>query len=220
MMPSPAAIYEELKTKSNEEVLKEIKRFKRQISQLKKELELPLSDDYIFIRPSPDTQIWCIRQYINESKKLLHERGIECTPSKAEQRALEFDNKLSELVEISVVREGFFNGCHEYVVACGEEFQMVTYHDKFQHDLLVDYLPNFIRLNKDSFVAELQELHIGEWKSNYYTCACDGEQWEIVFKFNDGTKRINKGSNAYPYNFDDLMDLLRISNGDDDDDDE
>ena len=213
MMVSPESVYEELKTKSDEEVIKEIKRFKREISQLKKELELA-DDTFVEMCPSHVTQIYWIRQYIIEAKRLLQERGIEYTPTKAEQRTLEFDVHLSQLIEIYVERSGFFKGCNEYLVICGEQFQMVTFSKKF----MVDNTPCswMVELDKQSFVSKLEELHIGEWKSNYYACACDGEQWEIVFKFNDGTKRTFKGSNAYPYNFDDLMDLLKINNGVDD----
>ena len=160
MMVSPESVYEELKTKSDEEVLKEIKRFRREISQLKKAIELPIMD-ILLTKPSPSTQIYWIRQYIIEAKKLLSERGVEYKPTKAEQRALDFNNKLSELVQIHIVRDGFFMGRTEYIVHCGETLQLILYQHGHQTIEIMSNGWGIIR-NKNSFVSELQELYIGE----------------------------------------------------------
>lgn len=207
MMPSPYSVYEELKTKSDEEVIKEIKKFKREISQLKKAIELPIID-ILLTRPSPETQILCIHEYIDEAKRLLRERGVEYKPTKAEQRALEFNEKLAELDEIFIVRDGFFKGRKQYLISCEEQYQTVIYTNRSA----VDNIPFgwVIAKDKQSFIAELEKLYIGEWKSNYYMEALDGEQWKIEFDFCDGTKRTFNGSNAYPYNFNALMCFLGI----------
>ena len=39
---------------------------------------------------------------------------------------------------------------------------------------------------------------------------CDGEQWELTVKYLNGKKEVYSGSNAYPYNFDDLCYLFEI----------
>lgn len=217
MMVSPYSVYEELKTKSNEEIVKEIRRFQRKISQLKNLLETHNVDEP-FEHPFPDVQISCYRDYLVEAKRLLRERGVEYTPTKAEQRALEFDERLSQVIAIHVIRSGFFIGCKQYCITCGDQFQTVTYKNKS----IIDNTPYswIIDLDKESFVSELQKLHIGEWKRNYYMYALDGEQWKIEFVFHDGTKRTFKGSNAYPYNFDNLMDLIGISREDTDDEED
>ncbi len=61
MMVSPQNIYEELKSKSNNEVLLELRKFRREISRLKKVLENPVIE-VPTMHPSPDVQIKCIRQ--------------------------------------------------------------------------------------------------------------------------------------------------------------
>ena len=206
MMISPQLVYDELKSKSDNEVLSEIRKYRREISKLKNKLELPIIDE-LTMRPSPEVQIIYIRQYIDEAKRLLSERGIQYKPTKAEQASLEFNARLFEIMEIHIVREGYFIGKNKYIITCGEKSQAVSYENKFKL-----YNPDgwYIEMDRESFISELQNLYIGEWKSRYYICALDGEQWEITFKYKNDTKRTFKGSNAYPYNFDNLMNLLKI----------
>ena len=206
MMVSSQLVYNELKSKSDKEVLSEIRKYRREISELKNKLESPIMDE-LTTRPSHEVQIICIRQYIEEAKRLLSERGVAYKPTKAEQSSLEFNAHLFEVMEIHIVREGYFIGKNQYVITCGEKSQIVTYENRFRVDNPSGWV---IEIDRVTFISEMQNLYIGEWKSCYYINALDGEQWEITFIYKDGTKRTFKGSNAYPYNFDNLMNLLKI----------
>ena len=69
---------------------------------------------------------------------------------------------------------------------------------------------------KDSFLAALKTLHIGEWRRRYSTErfgyeVCDGTQWELEFEYNNGHKPVRfNGDNSYPYNFGKFKKLFGI----------
>lgn len=174
--------------------------------QLKRQLEQPVMSE-VYTHPSPEVQIMCIRQYIEEAGRILSERGVEYKPTQVEQRAIDFNARLSEVVEIHVVRSGFFAGCKNYIITLGENFQTVCYGYGIEFTEVARWN---IDVDKSAFISELEKLYIGEWKSHYPSQIIDGEQWEVSFKYGDGTSRKFVGSNAYPYNFYDLIDLLSI----------
>ncbi len=61
------------------------------------------------------------------------------------------------------------------------------------------------------FIEKLCDLHISEWKHEYIDDSIsDGIQWELTAEF-DGTAVTYYGSNAYPQNFDKLLELLKIA---------
>ena len=177
MMVSPQNIYEELKSKSNNEVLLELRKFRREISRLKKVLENPVIE-VPTMHPSPDVQIKCIRQYINEAKRILIERGVEYTLTQAEQKSFDFDAKLSELTQIRIRFSGLFAGSKSYIITLGESSQAVSYGVGYEFTEVHCWK---IEMSKAEFLSELEELYIGEWKSWYPSPILDGVQWEVKF---------------------------------------
>ena len=71
-------------------------------------------------------------------------------------------------------------------------------------------------IDKGEFLEQLKNLHIGEWRRNYDTLrfgyeVCDGTQWELHIYFSNGHKPVKiYGDNAYPYNFDSVLELFEI----------
>jgi len=69
---------------------------------------------------------------------------------------------------------------------------------------------------KNSYIAALKELHIGEWRRCYTTkrfgyMVLDGTQWELEFEYTNGHKPVRfDGDNSYPYNFDKFQRLFGI----------
>ena len=63
----------------------------------------------------------------------------------------------------------------------------------------------------------MNAVDIGEWLSEYSTerfgyVVFDGTQWDLEIEYNNHQKPITiYGSNAYPYNFESLLKLLRIN---------
>ena len=72
-------------------------------------------------------------------------------------------------------------------------------------------------LTKAALVDGLRELHLNEWRKEYNNpCVLDGTQWELDIRFSCGRRALKfYGSNAYPYNFDKLLQLLEIPEDED-----
>ena len=66
------------------------------------------------------------------------------------------------------------------------------------------------KMTKDDFLDGIADLHIGEWDKNYSPRrfgyeVLDGTQWHLYIYFSNGIRTVKiEGSNAYPYNFDEL----------------
>ena len=118
MMISPETFYEnELKGKSEKEILTVIKRLKQKISKLKNIMEHP---EYMgIIHPSEDVQIYCMREYIKRAKEALSEIGATYIPSKSEQKALNFEANIDNIQRIIFETGGFFDGMTTSEVFCG-----------------------------------------------------------------------------------------------------
>ncbi|MBR2870919.1 MAG: hypothetical protein IKB98_06065 [Clostridia bacterium] len=66
---------------------------------------------------------------------------------------------------------------------------------------------------KQEFLSQLERLHIGEWRKSYYpnrfgVSVLDGEEWVLNIEYSDGKKAKYGGQNAYPYNYEELLELL------------
>lgn len=67
--------------------------------------------------------------------------------------------------------------------------------------------------SKEEYISQFKALYIGEWDSNYYRFVLDGTQWHLGIYFSNFHDDIEiYGSNAYPYNFNKLCELMGISN--------
>jgi hypothetical protein len=59
-------------------------------------------------------------------------------------------------------------------------------------------------------------MYIGEWLRHYdpkrFGCdVLDGTQWSVIFEYNNGHKPVEfSGSNDYPYNFDDFIEIFGL----------
>ena len=80
-------------------------------------------------------------------------------------------------------------------------------------------LPIYEPFTKDEFIKGIAELHIGEWKRSYVDpMVLDGTQWSIDIEYEGDHKPVHiDGSNAFPYNFDDLLEFLGVNEEGDED---
>ncbi len=195
-----------LKGKSRQEILTEIRSLKREISRLKRELESP--DCEVDFLPAPLTKLHCNREYLERAIKAYEEAGGRYEPTKNELRSLKFDQALDSLQELTFSSGGYFGGFEVRTFAVLEnEVRMEASHIPMEDPSKYPYCE---MLEKDAFIEALREIHMGEWKRNYVDPGVlDGTQWRLELKYN-GNKRpvCFSGSNAYPYNFEELTDLL------------
>ena len=58
----------------------------------------------------------------------------------------------------------------------------------------------------------MKGLYLGEWRASYKNYAIlDGFQWRLRLAFADGGEETFEGSNAYPYNFNDLKRIFGVN---------
>lgn len=210
MMIGPEGYYEvNLKGKTKQEILKKIRSLKREINQLKRSLEEHfLETEEMF--PTRLTRLKCYRNYLDRAIRAYEEAGGRYIPTKAEQKSRDFDASLDSLQKMVFFIGGFFGGyeTRTYTVS-GDKVILDVEHSL---TLKPSNLPVFYPFTKEEFISGLREIHIGEWKRKYDDpLVMDGTQWELEIHFDGNSKPVRiYGSNAYPYNFQDLTDFLGI----------
>ena len=215
MMISQETYYEmNLKGKSQEEIMKKIRSLKIQIGQLKRSIEN--ADDIVCeVFPGRQTRLKCYRDYLERAIQAYEEAGGEYVRSKAEQKDHDFNDALDSMSQLMFTIGGFF---------CGHETRTFTVSDG---QVLVDVEKTMISMDKEEygpyrkedFISGIKALHIGEWKRTYNDpLVMDGTQWGLDIYYNNGRKAVKiSGSNAYPYNYEDLKEFLEVEMEDEED---
>lgn len=213
MMISPTVFAEmELKGKSKEEILTAIRSIKREINRLKKVIEAGKNSPEYFIEPSPSTRLYWNREYLAEAIKAYKEAGGEYIPTKAEQKDQEFNEALNHLEQVKFTYGGYLIGEEERISSVNDDIVSVE-SNSYSLPPKIDEEDDHEPWTKEDFISEMKELHIGEWKHTYEDlCFEEGIQWELEIKFSNG-KRTERylGSNAYPYNFTDVLELFNVN---------
>ena len=227
MMIGPEGYYEEyLSGKNKEQILTVIRGLKQEIGRLKNSIE---SSDYgvkPIMHPSEDTCLHWTREYLERAKQAYAEASGTYTLSKSEEKVADFDANMDAISKITFGIGGFFGGYRSYVVELSDGLKAYTklWEDEETLSLMDD--DNKEPFTKDTFIAALKELHIGEWRRSYSTkrfgyTVCDGTQWELKFEYNNGHKPVMfDGDNSYPYNFDKFQMLFGIDETEEDDEEE
>lgn len=224
-MISPESYYEEyLKGKTKEQIVTAIRGLKQEIGHLKNTMENPDYGIKAIIHPSESTRLHWTREYLERAKQAYAEVAGTYTLSKSEEKVADFDANMDVISKITFSIGGFFGGYRSYIVELTDEFKAYTklWEDEEPLSLLDD--DNKEPFTKDTFIAALKELHIGEWRRRYSTkrfgyTVCDGTQWELEFKYNNGHKPVMfDGDNSYPYNFDKFQMLFGINETEEDED--
>ena len=218
MMISPEAYYiTSLEGKSQQEIMKQIRSLKREIKRMKKSIEeVPVSGPAIY--PTPLTRISCYRDYLSRAVRAYEVAGGKYEPTKAERRSLDFNQSLDSMKKLVFSIGGFFEGRETRTFTFLDEKTVLTIEHTM--NLKPSNRPVYFPVSRKAFINGLKRIHIGEWKRDYCDPdVMDGTQWELTFYFSDKHRKVEiSGSNAYPYNFDDLKYLLGITEDDSEDD--
>ena len=110
MMISPEGYYEvNLKGKSQQDILKEIRSLKREINQLKRYMEEhSLEPEEIF--PTRLTRLKCNCEYLERAIQAYAEAGGIYEPTKAEQKDIAFNESLQHMKRFIFDYGGYFGG--------------------------------------------------------------------------------------------------------------
>lgn len=217
MMISPEGYYGEyLKGKTKEEIMTAIRGLKQEIGHLKNSMENPDYGVKPIIHPSEDTRIYWKREYLKKAKQAYAEAGGTYTLSKSEEKVADFDANIESISKITFNIGGYFGGYRSYIVELSEELKAYTKFWEDEEPLLLLDDDNEEPFTKNTFIAALKELHIGEWRRRYSTkrfgyMVLDGTQWELEFEYSNGHKPVRfDGDNSYPYNFDKFQRLFGV----------
>ncbi len=64
------------------------------------------------------------------------------------------------------------------------------------------------RARSDRWLTRIKETHFELWKDKYWADVCDGEQWRLCFKYEGENEKVVTGSNAYPENWPQFIELM------------
>ena len=217
MMISPETYYEEyLQGKSQSAILQQISLLKQEIGRLKEVMESVENSPEAMIMPSPLTRIKCNREYLEMAKLALEEAGGQYILTDEELRDQSFDTKLAAMHRFTLEIGGFFNGYTKYKYTISGDCVLFDADHSFY--LKPSNLPVYEPFTREEFVRGIAALHIGEWKERYENLyVLDGTQWSICVEYEDGKEPFEiYGSNAYPYNFEELLEFLGFDYSDTD----
>lgn len=208
MMISPETYYEfELKGKTVEEIKEEIRALKEEIAQLKYKMEDPCYQPGI-IHPSDDTVLYWTREYLATAKRALVEAGGEYEETEEDRRASIFRDSLPFLMKLEFDYGGF--GSYDpIIINCDSE----KLHWSENHIPCIrpdSEIPH----TRTELLNRIRDLHLEEWQTDYWPdkygiCVMDGIQWELKLEYSNGHETWKAfGSNAYPFNFREFMEML------------
>ncbi len=207
MMISPESFYElNLKGKNKDNIMRVIRSLKREINRLKRSIE-EYDPSYIEICPSRLTRIKCSRDYLEKAIMAYEEAGGEYKLTHQEQRSRDFDEALWSLEKLVFSIGGYLYGYETRTYSMVEDKVRLDIKETLKENVSVP-----IECTKEKFIKGIAELHIGEWKRSYDNPGvCDGTQWELELTFDGKARPVQiHGSNAYPYNFEELQDFLNF----------
>ena len=207
MMISPTTYYEEVKDTGIDNLQKEIRRLKRSIARLKKELEKPNRGPDLRC-PSRSIVIYFSREYLKMAKKALAEAGGEYHEIMDEKRATRFMENLPYLqrLELDIIT---FMALEKYVI----EIEGDTIHRISDLEPKIEAVQITTR---EELLNRLQDIHLDEWKkyynpNQYGMFILDGIQWTLKLEYSHDIRLVQfVGDNVFPWNFEELCTLFGI----------
>ena len=204
MMISPELYYDEnFKGKSAEEIMRQIRSLKKDCNRLKREFELNCLESAMVVSPSPLTMIKVYREYLEMAKQALEEVGEKYEPTYFEKKDIAFNKSLASLKSILLFTEN--NQSSESIEITISEERISCNRFSFNH-----FNERTLDISKSELIGILSEMHLGEWKRNYYNSnSFDGVRWCLDIIYTDGRRRVTfSGVNEFPYNFNELADFF------------
>lgn len=172
MMISPEGYYEEyLKGKTKEQIMTAIRGLKQEIGHLKNTMESPDYGKELIMHPSEDTRIHWTREYLERAKQAYAEAGGTYTLSKLEEKVADFDANIDAISKITFSFGGFFGGYRSYVVELSDGLKAYTKLWEDEEPLALMDVDKEEPFTRDTFMAALMDLHIGEWAQTVFNSA-------------------------------------------------
>ena len=215
MMASPEWYYEEnLKGKTAEQIMTQIRSLKRKIYRLREVIDHP---DYFkrktVIEPNEITQLSMLEEYLEKAKETLVATGGNYIPTKAERRAAALADSIPYVSKIVFIRKNFYDDYYEKVFTIGKD---VIHMRKVIGSIEPKVTEMDISESKEEFLEELADVHLERWRRHYDLrrygiVEMDGVYWELKLYFSNGHRMAKfTGDNMYHFDFYYLEDALGL----------
>lgn len=211
MMISPQFyVANEIEGESFEIICSKIRGLQSSIGHLKKRVENEVNSSYADMRPTPQTQISCMREYISFSREYLGNHGYDYPMSRTERKAKAFNDNLNHIKSITVEYGGYFEGAERRVIS--HDGEKIVVERFFFNGKTDDKKILYEDMTWSDFLGEVGLLYIGEWNLKYINPEVyDGTEWSLDIKYRDGLRSKHyEGINKYPYNFEQFMDVVQM----------
>lgn len=213
MMISPAAFAaNELEGKTQEEIFAIIRKLQAEMKALKKSLEGDIYGMEDLTDPSKEVQIKVMRDYIAAAIAEYEKTGGVYEMTKEETAAVNFDKFIDRIVSIRLVEGAPFSLTEISTIDLnGDGFKVTKAYNDHRHKLLDERHPVCDSSDRAEFIDRLHDLHIGEWEQEYINRGIvDGTEWWLTFTYDDGNERKFSGRNLFPYNYEEMQELMRF----------
>lgn len=202
MMPLNVFKERVLKDKTIDELYELVEGFRIEKVFLKVQKEKENIGTFEFPSEEMIEKVDSYREYIKETYSYIEELDGKVKRADAEEIACKFQKILPNIQKIEYSIGGSIDGYDEYVLMFEEEKIHASLNNS-QEELD----SRNARVDKESFLKEFSDLHIGEWResyldSDYGNQVLDGTSWELKVYYSDEREFVEfRGKNAFPYNF-------------------
>ena len=199
---------EQLEVLSIEEISKVIANAKRNASRIKNKMEAPIYDNIEKYSERIEL-LKNLRVFILDAVKVLKSKGGNYKKSAIEIQDEEFNKSLINASKIHFAFDGpKYNDDSIFVDLTVDPPIILRAMSKNIREIKHKW-------NKDSFLKDFKQLHVGEWLDEYSLKRfglknIGGSHWQLTIEYLDGKRKIMRGACAYPYNFDELLSMFRI----------
>ena len=196
--------------KSREAAVREVNELMAEMNWLKLSAEETSGTEERAYYPAPSVKISVSRDYLAAARKYFDEQGWEYELSADEISDRKFNERMDDIESIELIR-GSFPGTGGKLKISFDGDRIIAESISGQGGCgMAQVPPSFSDMTREEFLDELSYVHMGEWKSMYDDPETyDGEQWSVDIAYKNGDKRNFGGCNRFPYNFEDLLDVMR-----------
>ena len=199
-----------LKGKNVEELYDLIEDFK--IEKVFLKLQIEKENIAAFTLPPTEmmSKINSYRLYIRDTYRKIEKIGGTTERADDEEVAIKFQENIPNIYQIDYQIGGYFEGNEKYRLTFEADQVIATKHHSHEKSSPINAV-----IDNNTFLKEFSALHIGEWRdayadSDYGEEVMDGTTWSLKVHFSGEMNTTEfVGSNAFPYNFGTLDQLIK-----------
>lgn len=153
-----------------------------------------------------------IREYIEEAKETLRNRGCSYYPTEQEKKAQVFDDKIPHIKEVYMSYGNKKEGFKDFLLCLDKDPEYVFQYFGERHQE-GSFLFERNTLKKEEFFKEIEDMEMGKWNPIYKLATYGkknkgGDSWVVEVAYDDGSSISFKGDKVHPYNYERFLKLF------------